>query len=213
MLTTLPPIFSVKSVCSTYQSWRQPVHPVWPVWELVQDITKIGIIYNDNVLHTNDARESIDTTQMGVLRDLKGLKVAQPLKTSNLLKFLWRRRQREGGEWGKEEKEGRRRKRGGGRFSYKFMLLRYVELSLASLIPRQTTALCTTASLKFCSLVGWYDSRNFWLQDCWPCEPITDQNSKFWLDSTVLTLATGCRKTLEKRSTAIMTAVVVWEWG
>ena len=52
---------------------------------------------------------------------------------------------REGGERGEEEKEGRRRKRGGGRFSYKFMLLRYVELSLASLIPRQTTALCTTA--------------------------------------------------------------------
>jgi len=32
--------------------------------------------------------------------------------------------------------EERRKKKGRGRFSYKAMLLRYVELSLTSLIPR-----------------------------------------------------------------------------
>jgi len=58
-------------------------------------------------------------------------------------------------------------------------------------------------------LTHWYgafpSSCNFWLQQHQPCEPIREQNlnpSAIWLDGTVLALATGCCKNLEKRCIA-----------
>jgi len=45
-------------------------------------------------------------------------------------------------------------------------------------------------------------SCNFQLQQRQPCEPIREQNLNppaIWLDDTVLALATGCCKNLEKR--------------
>ena len=51
---------------------------------------------------------------------------------------------------------------------------------------------------------------NFQLQ---PCEPIKEQNlnppSAIWLDGTVLTLATGCCKNLEKRCTCAIACLLI----
>ena len=55
-------------------------------------------------------------------------------------------------------------------------------------------------------LVYFPSSCNFRLQQSQPCEPIRKQNLNppaIWLDGTVLALATGCCKNLEKRCTVV----------